>query len=72
MKEIAVSEEQKDIREVVRHTADEGQFLELYSQYAKEIVVGFSTFGGMTAGVVATQKTENKGKLTAQSARKGS
>ncbi len=70
LKEIAVSEEQKDIREVVRHTADEGQFLELYSQYAKEIVVGFATFGGMTAGIVATQKMENKGKLTAQSAAK--
>ena len=69
LKELSISDS-FDVCEVIRLTADENQFVEMYNQFAKEIVTGFATYGGITAGIVATQKRENNGKLTAQAARK--
>ncbi len=44
-----------DIKTVVSSLADEGRFLEVHAQYAKNIVVGFMRLDGRSVGVVANQ-----------------
>ena len=44
-----------DMRELVRLTVDEGYFLEVHSQYATNILVGFARYNGQSVGVVANQ-----------------
>lgn len=44
-----------DILEVVESTVDEGSFLEIQPEYAKNIVIGFARYGGMSVGIVANQ-----------------
>jgi propionyl-CoA carboxylase beta chain len=42
-----------DIKELITKVVDDGDFFELQSEYAKNIVVGFSRFEGRTVGIVA-------------------
>lgn len=44
-----------DITEIIRTSVDDHHFLEVHSDYAKNIVVGFARYGGMPVGVVANQ-----------------
>jgi propionyl-CoA carboxylase beta chain len=44
-----------DMKEVIRHLADDGRFLEVQPDYAGNIVVGFCRLGGRSVGVVANQ-----------------
>ena len=44
-----------DMKEVIRHLADNGRFLEVQPDYAANIVVGFCRLGGRSVGVVANQ-----------------
>ncbi|MFL2965214.1 MAG: acyl-CoA carboxylase subunit beta [Candidatus Poseidoniales archaeon] len=44
-----------DIRKVIEEIADEGRFLELFSSYAENIVIGFSRLDGQSVGIVANQ-----------------
>jgi len=44
-----------DIRKVVEEIVDEGRFLELFSSYAENIVIGFSRLDGQSVGIVANQ-----------------
>ncbi|MDP6885415.1 MAG: acyl-CoA carboxylase subunit beta [Candidatus Thalassarchaeaceae archaeon] len=44
-----------DIRKVVEEIVDEGRFLELFSSYADNIVIGFSRLDGQSVGIVANQ-----------------
>ncbi len=44
-----------DMKEVIRHLADDGRFLEVQPDYAANIVVGFCRLGGRSVGVVANQ-----------------
>jgi len=44
-----------DVREVIREITDENQFLEVQSEFAMNIVVGFSSIGGIKTGIVANQ-----------------
>ncbi len=36
--------------------ADDGRFIEIYKDYAKNVKLGFASFGGVAAGVVACEK----------------
>lgn len=58
--------------DLISAVADNGSFLELYAAYGKEIVSGLMTLGGTVVGVIASQKCENGGILTAHAARKAS
>ena len=60
----------EDARDLIGAVADSGSFLELYAAYGKEIIAGFITLGGTVVGVLASQKCENNGILTASAARK--
>ena len=44
-----------DIRKVIEEIVDEGRFLELFSSYAENIVIGFSRLDGQSVGIVANQ-----------------
>lgn len=65
-----VSIASNDAYEIIKAIADNGKFIELYADYARETVGGFVSVGGVSIGVVATNKAENGGRLTAESVRK--
>ena len=53
---------------LISEIADNGRFTAVYADYAKNVVLGFASFGGVTAGVVASNP-ENCGILDIKSAR---
>ncbi|MBT3338638.1 MAG: methylmalonyl-CoA carboxyltransferase [Anaerolineae bacterium] len=44
-----------DIKEVIQHVMDNGEFFEVHTNYAMNIVVGFARLGGHSVGIVANQ-----------------
>jgi propionyl-CoA carboxylase beta chain len=44
-----------DIHRLIRSVVDDGEFLEVHDQYARNVVVGFARFGNHSVGVVANQ-----------------
>ncbi|MDT8324264.1 MAG: carboxyl transferase domain-containing protein, partial [Bacteroidota bacterium] len=44
-----------DIKEVIRMTVDDGDFMEVQEHYAANIVVGFARYDGRAVGIVANQ-----------------
>jgi propionyl-CoA carboxylase beta chain len=44
-----------DMKEVVRHVVDDGEFLEVHERYAENIVCGFARLGGHAVGIVGNQ-----------------
>lgn len=60
-----------DIKEVIEAVVDEGVFLEVQAEYAKNIVVGFSRIAGKTVGVVANQPSHLAGVLDINASVKG-
>ena len=50
---------------------DDGKFLEVHADYAKNIVVGFARFNGQSVGIVANQPKVLAGVLDINSSRKG-
>lgn len=57
---------------ILTKIVDNGKFLELYSSYATEMTVAFTTMNGNAVGVIANNHENNGGKLTAVAARKAS
>jgi propionyl-CoA carboxylase beta chain len=60
-----------DIRELIQTVADEGHFLEVHQQYARNLVVGFIHLNGFSIGVVANQPAFLAGVLDINASRKG-
>ena len=56
--------------ELVKALADNGAFVRLYSSYTDKAVLGFASFGGVTVGVVATEKDSVLDIKTARAASK--
>jgi propionyl-CoA carboxylase beta chain len=44
-----------DVREIIKDIADNNHFMEIQSEYAPNITVGFSEINGQTVGIVANQ-----------------
>ncbi len=59
-----------DMHEVIRKTADEGDFFEIQKDFAKNILTGFIRLEGQTVGVVANQPMVLAGCLDIDSSRK--
>jgi propionyl-CoA carboxylase beta chain len=59
-----------DMHEVIRKTADEGDFFEIQKDFAKNIVTGFIRLEGQTVGVVANHPMVLAGCLDIDSSRK--
>jgi propionyl-CoA carboxylase beta chain len=59
-----------DVRDIVRHVVDEGEFLEVHEHYAPNIVVGLARLDGHAIGVVGNQPAHLAGVLDIDSAEK--
>jgi acetyl-CoA carboxylase carboxyltransferase component len=59
-----------NIKDIIFTIADEGEFLEVHRNYAKNIVTGFCRLGGMSVGVVANQPNYLAGVLDCNASRK--
>ena len=60
-----------DMYEVIRSIVDDGDFLEVHKDFAKNIIVGFAHMGGRSVGIVANQPKVLAGVLDINSSRKG-
>ena len=60
-----------DMKNVIRHVVDEGQFLEVHEHWAQNIIVGFARLGGFSVGIVAQQPMILAGVLDIDASRKG-
>jgi propionyl-CoA carboxylase beta chain len=60
-----------DMRDVIRHVVDGGDFYEVHAQFAPNILVGFACLGGQPAGIVANQPAFLAGVLDIDSSDKG-
>jgi len=61
-----------DVRKVVEQVVDEGSFMEVHSEFAKNIVVGFARIGGYSVGLVCNQPKALAGGLDIDSSDKAS
>ena len=50
-----------DMRRVLKHIADDGEVMEIKPTFARNIVIAFARFGGITAGIVASQPMQKGG-----------
>ncbi len=60
-----------DMKEVITRVVDQGEFLEIHSDYAQNIVVGFARLGGHSVGIVANQPAVLAGVLDINASEKG-
>ena len=60
-----------DMYEVIGAIVDNGEFLEVHKDFAKNIVVGFARFNGQAVGVVANQPQYMAGVLDVNASKKG-
>jgi methylmalonyl-CoA carboxyltransferase 12S subunit len=61
-----------DMREIIIRLVDQGDFLEVQSQFAENIIVGFCRIQGRTVGIVANQPKVMAGVLDINSSDKAS
>ncbi|MGG5251955.1 acyl-CoA carboxylase subunit beta [Neobacillus sp. SM06] len=61
-----------DVRKVIEQVADEGTFMEIHKDFAKNIVVGFAKIKGETVGLVCNQPKFMAGGLDIDSSDKAS
>jgi len=59
-----------DMYEVIGAIVDNGEFLEVQKDYAKNIIIGFARFNGQSVGVVANQPKFLAGVLDSNASRK--
>lgn len=59
-----------DIKEVITHIVDHGQFLEVHEHWAANIIVGFAHLGGSSVGIVAQQPMILAGVLDVEASQK--
>ncbi len=60
-----------DMKEVITLLVDDGDFFEVHSSYAENIIVGFARLGGMSVGIVANQPAVLAGVLDINCSVKG-
>jgi len=59
-----------DMYEVIGAIIDDGEFLEVHRDFARNIIVGFARFNGMSVGIVANQPKVLAGVLDSNASRK--
>lgn len=59
-----------DMYQVIGTIVDNGEFLEVHKDYAKNIIVGFARFNGQSVGIVANQPVVMAGVLDSNASRK--
>jgi len=63
--------ESYDMYEVIRSVVDDGRFLEVHANYARNIIVGYGRLGGRSVGIVANQPNVQAGCLDINASKKG-
>lgn len=59
-----------DVTDIIHGIVDDGEFLEIHRNFARNIVVGFAKFNGMPVGMVANQPNFLAGVLDIDASRK--
>ncbi|MEM3685044.1 MAG: acyl-CoA carboxylase subunit beta [Conexivisphaerales archaeon] len=59
-----------DIRDIIARVVDDGEYLEMHKDWAKNITVGFARLDGYSVGVVANQPSHLSGSLDIDSSNK--
>jgi len=59
-----------DVKEVIHRVVDSGEFFEIQSLWAQNIVIGFARLNGRTVGIVANQPAHYSGALDINSSMK--
>ena len=59
-----------EVKDVIHSLVDNGEFLEVHRNYAKNIVVGFAKFDGQPVGMIANQPNYLAGVLDIEASRK--
>jgi propionyl-CoA carboxylase beta chain len=59
-----------DMKEIILDIVDDNQFLEVHKDYAKNIIVGYASVGGIKIGIIANQPQVLAGVLDIDSSRK--
>ncbi len=60
-----------DIKEIITRVVDDGDFLEVHADFARNMVVGFARFDGQPVGIIANQPAFLAGVLDIDSSVKG-
>ncbi len=60
-----------DMKDVIRHVVDNGDFFEVHEHWAQNIVVGFARLGGFSVGIIGQQPAVMAGVLDIDSSTKG-
>ena len=60
-----------DMYEAIGAIVDNGEFLEVHKDFAKNIIVGFARFNGQSVGIIANQPQYMAGVLDCNASRKG-
>ena len=60
-----------DMYKVISAIVDNGEFMEVQRNFARNIIIGFARFNGQTVGVVANQPSVYAGVLDCNASRKG-
>jgi propionyl-CoA carboxylase beta chain len=60
-----------DMRDVVAHVVDEGDFFEVMPRWARNLVIGFARLGGRPVGIVGNQPAHLAGMIDVDAAAKG-
>ncbi len=60
-----------DMKQIINLIVDNNEFLEVHSNYAENIIVGFARIGGMSVGIVANQPEVLAGVLDINASVKG-
>jgi acetyl-CoA carboxylase carboxyltransferase component len=65
------SDKPYDMKEIITHVVDNGEFLEIHEHWARNIVVGFARLDGHPVGIVGNQPKYLAGTLDIDSSTKG-
>lgn len=65
------SDKPYDMKAVVKRVVDDGNFFEVHSRYAKNILCGFARLGGRVVGIIANQPAHLAGVLDIKASIKG-
>ncbi|MCF8267819.1 MAG: acyl-CoA carboxylase subunit beta [Ignavibacteriales bacterium] len=60
-----------DMHQIISNLVDDSEFLEVHSEYAQNIIVGFGRIGGLAVGVIANQPSVLAGVLDINASVKG-
>jgi acetyl-CoA carboxylase carboxyltransferase component len=60
-----------DMKRIIEKVVDNGDFMEVHSKFARNLIVGFARLGGHSIGIVAQQPSFNAGVIDVDASDKG-